>query len=339
MSYKVIFRVDGNSEIGLGHLVRCNNFADLFAERLAAEIIFFTKDFHEANVICGKHTINLIPAELNADEEGFYLDNHFKSLKPDMIITDCQNTRMSYMKQIRSGNTLLVNFDDLGSGRSYCDVLIDANLDEKRAPEGPVTLCGPDYIVLHPLYNNLADPGKTAPQNVRNTLISMGGGDPLNLTIKVVEALRDRPEHFDVVIGPAYPHIDELRRLSNKLQGNFTFYRNLETLAPLLINADIAVIAGGITLYEAMCAGTPAIVLAQVEHQNVIAKRFAAKKAIMYPGLGQNVSKEEITAQYADLAKNQAQRQNMSELGMKLVDGRGLPRIYDYLKERLLDRG
>ena len=329
---RIAFRVDGNQRIGLGHLVRCRNLADYLFASEAVDVCIFTKDYQEASALFAKrYPIKVIPSGLEEEAETRLLFDFLTDYQPHLIITDCQDTTATYVERISGTRAKTVNFDDLGSGREHCDLLIDANLGCDNVPTGPVVLSGPAYMVLHPLFAELRVGDKLAPMEVNQVLISLGGSDSENLTRKVVEALRDLPFNFTVVVGKAYPHYQELYEFVQQNMENITLLRGVETLAPLIAKADLVVIAAGITLYETLCLGVPAIVLAQEKHQELIAQRYAGEKVIRYLGVGEVVGEEKIRTAFAELAANQALRQAMTEKGSKLVDGQGIERISQHI--------
>ena len=333
--FRVAFRADGNFEIGLGHLVRSLSLARSLVESCTAEIVFFTRDVKYYQALRGEFRVVALPSDL--EEEGFalLLFSYYQKFKPHLIVRDCRDSSAAYMIKMRQLGVPLINFDDLGSGRSYCDLLIDANIDQTQAPTGLATLSGPRYIVLQQEFASLRQADKKAPATIRRTLITLGGSDPAALTLKTVAALDGLAGSFDLVIGQAYNALAVLIPMIEQSSAQITLHQGLPSLAPLLVEADLAIVAAGITLYECFCLGVPSLVLAQKKHQEKIALRFAQDGTIVYVGLADQVTPEAILSCYQNLISDQGLRQKMTKLGLAVTDGLGLSRIVDKLKELL----
>ncbi len=77
-------------------------------------------------------------------------------------------------------------------------------------------------------------------------------------------------------MGGATAHADDVRAHLTQMP-YAEMVRQTNDMAALLTRADMAVVSGGITLYETICTGVPCIVLSQVEHQTETAEKFAAR--------------------------------------------------------------
>ncbi|MDG3045035.1 hypothetical protein OE903_18485 [Bacillus sp. B6(2022)] len=106
-------------------------------------------------------------------------------------------------------------------------------------------------------------------------VISLGGSDPCGLLSKAVSALL-QTNHLDIlaVAGKA-SHIKEQVEAEH-----IQFIQHTDQLPVLLSEADVAIVAGGMTLYEVICIGVPSIVLSQVDHQAVTASMFAQRELV-----------------------------------------------------------
>jgi spore coat polysaccharide biosynthesis predicted glycosyltransferase SpsG len=94
----------------------------------------------------------------------------------------------------------------------------------------------------------------------------------------------------------------------------------------------MAVVAGGLTMHEALVTGTPAIAVCQeVWHQPFLARLFATEGVMIDLGLGQEVSEHAIGSTTAELALDTSRRERMSRAGQRLCDGKGTERVVDVL--------
>ena len=98
--------------------------------------------------------------------------------------------------------------------------------------------------------------------------------------------------------------------------------------------ADLAVSAGGTTLYELCAVGTPAISYAIADNQLENVKKFEEDRLIAYAG---DIRKDHVIDHIIDYLKiydlNWQIRQERSLKVQKLVDGKGALRIANALMD------
>lgn len=168
--------------------------------------------------------------------------------------------------------------------------------------------------------------------------MTVGGGDPLNLTPKIIKAIdnihnftyndfisKDKLE-LDLIIGPAFDNVEEIIAVVKELQLKTSLHFNVQQMSDMMLQADLAVCAGGSTLYELAATGTPAIAILQAENQVKGAQTLAEKRVIINLGPGDRLEAEDIGGGLLELINNYELRKNMSKRGQKLVDGKGAVR-------------
>ncbi|HWY61168.1 MAG TPA: NTP transferase domain-containing protein [Rhizomicrobium sp.] len=172
----------------------------------------------------------------------------------------------------------------------------------------------------------LAAPDKRAPGQFR-IAISMGGADPLNLTATALEALDLIKPSFqaDFVIGPAFADPKTLIGRIEKAGPNFHALTNVSDLVGLFANADLALIAFGVTAYEVAALGVPAIYLP------ISQDHLRSASAFVSAGLGlalpEAASAYAIAAAVSSLMEDDARRRDMHLTGPKLITGGGAAKI------------
>lgn len=319
---RIVFRVDGDFNIGLGHLVRSLALANsLRGDGFEIGFLTMTSLVKEA-----------------AEREGYScwsIKDKFDwpdTLKADLIITDINHTPVDYMKRLRSSGARLVTFDDLGQGRDLADLKVDANL----SPSSGSSRClyGPDYIILRKEFGQYARREKKIERVIRQILVSMGGSDPSNLTLKVVEALKELnlPILANIIIGRAF---GQKERLLESIEGGerFRIEEDAADIPNKMYEADLAVISAGVTMFELACTGTPGIIIAQDEIQ---AKNLIPfKRQGLFMDLGLKPRIDRIKESVEELALDYHARLRMSKALKELVDGRGLFRVTRAIKSIL----
>jgi spore coat polysaccharide biosynthesis predicted glycosyltransferase SpsG len=102
-----------------------------------------------------------------------------------------------------------------------------------------------------------------------------------------------------------------------------------EALSEAIARADVAIVGGGTSLYEACAAGTPSIAVAVVRAQRPTIEGFVKAGAALDGGTltPPAIAAPRVADLAAHLVASPARRRRMAAAGKKLVDGRGLERV------------
>lgn len=329
---KVIFRVDGNQAIGMGHIVRCRALADeLNNSKIDSEILFITKHEECRRLVeeKGYRTI------LTQDDEV----SQIKTLanKETLLITDFLDTDNSYIDKIRElENLRLISIDNNTRLKKIdADIVINANVfDEGETKIIGLTryYLGPRYVILRKEFQLAHKEEKAIKDGVGAILVMSGGADfaKESLILNSVKALEKINEEVGIhlIIGPAFPYINELNELLSKMTRHFDVLFNPQNLVEIMKNADMVITAAGIMLYELATLGVPSIVIPQVtpktSHQEDIANAFERHGACI--NLGRFPSSELIYEKTTRLMGDGLLRERVSKNAKTLVDGKGLER-------------
>lgn len=126
---------------------------------------------------------------------------------------------------------------------------------------------GPEFVLVRRPFH-LHENKKVISDQVQKVLISMGGSDPLQLTLKLIKiyTLKYPYLRLDVIIGPGFENFPTTNFKESTL---VTFYKNLdaESMYHLMFESDLCITAGGQTIYELGKLGTPFIVIKTAENQ------------------------------------------------------------------------
>ena len=109
-------------------------------------------------------------------------------------------------------------------------------------------------------------------------------------------------------------------------------------LTQALVDCDVAIVAGGVTLYEACALGTPAVGLAVVPAQRRAIVEFASRGAVVDAGLASDLTIERAARYAAQLLGDERRRRATAARARKLVDGLGARRAAEHIRA-LLARG
>jgi spore coat polysaccharide biosynthesis protein SpsF len=170
-------------------------------------------------------------------------------------------------------------------------------------------------------------PAKLTQESAPRIVVSMGGADPLNLTVIALKALGSLEQlvRADFVIGPAFADPEGVVARIENASPHFRALRNVSDLSSVFAGADLAVVAFGVTAYELAALGVPAIYLPISADHAVSAQIFTA--AGLGVALPMGVSARDIAVCVTQLMGDEKRRNAVRRAGPALVDGRGAANI------------
>ena len=342
---QVAFRADGGPQLGMGHIMRCLALAkamqetavkDKLTSAIATDNILETMFITAQNSAVSRliaensHKVIEIP-ENTAEEQIAEVKEILEKHDTNIVITDSYSIDRDYLEQIGCGVDLVVSIDDLNQIIFPSDLVINGNvyapsLDYQSVSPDIEFLLGTDYVLLR---DEFAQKGyRSLKGEVKNVFVSVGGSDPLNLSPKIVQALGEAPCDFEikVIIGPGFQNLKKIAESAGKARKPVELLHNVKNIAALMMSSDLAVTAGGTTLYELSCTGTPAVVLLQADNQKTAAAEMARKGAVINLGMGDKVSVSGLVSTITEICSDWEKRREMSKKGQALVDGYGCRR-------------
>jgi UDP-2,4-diacetamido-2,4,6-trideoxy-beta-L-altropyranose hydrolase len=229
--------------------------------------------------------------------------------------------------------------DDLADQPFYhADLLLNQNLHAHdlryRAEAGARLLAGPRYALLRREFRRWQGWERQIEPVVRRILVTMGGGDRDNVTLRVLEAIEacDRKDAEVVILaGAANPHVAALREWTQRRPG-YRLEVAVEDVAPLMAWADCAVTAAGSTCWESCFLGLPCAVVTLAENQAPVAQSLAASGVAVSLGWHAEISPAKLAAAITDCLLPVECRRAMSQAGRELVDGNGALRVAEAIR-------
>lgn len=253
---RTAFYVNGNRQIGLGHISRVLQIAD---ELFTKPDIYY--DYRQTNVCSfGTTTHRLIPVDGN---QGFI--NALTQRTYDVVVNDILSTDRHYMQAVRRAalQARIVNFEDEGEGALLADEVVNA-LYERGSHDN--VKAGSRYYILPKLF--LIYDAIPIADRVSRVIVTFGGADPKEYTERFL-ALAVMPEfaslHFYVVFGAANQSSERLE--TYRAYSNITILHNIDNMPEIMSRCDIAVTSRGRTCYELAALGIPTISVAQNQRE------------------------------------------------------------------------
>lgn len=211
-------------------------------------------------------------------------------------------------------------------------------------PEGGVDTCRPDEEPAGKAGACPADSvgagragGCRLGEGAKAVLITTGGGDSENIAGKILNKIYARRLEFHMVMGQFHPHFQEMKELE-KEYANIHIHHNVTNMAALMGLCDIAVTAGGSTIYELAAVGVPFICFSYAENQEALTEYVGREKIGGYAGAWHREPEmvlERLEKQFWELVADKEKRREYILKALTMTDGRGAERIADALFMRL----
>jgi len=311
MLNRVVIRVDASLQMGTGHVMRCLTLAEALKEH-GADIVFICRE-HDGHLLerieqQGFKTYALPNAH---DEEAVTNSETGKNelygrcwlgstqqqdaalcrpllekLSPDWLIVDHYGLDQMWQAQLAPYAGKLMVIDDLANRVHECDVLLDQTYGRQVedyadlvSPQAQLLL-GSEYALLRPEFAEWRDYSLQRRRNpeFKKLLITMGGVDPDNVTGEVLFALEKSalPKGVEIIVvmGATAPHLESVKRQSRLMANNTCVKVNVDNMAELMANTDLAIGAAGSTVWEMLYLGIRPIIVKTAENQSDVVKRI-----------------------------------------------------------------
>ena len=349
----IIIRTDGNSDIATGHIRRCLTIADALKER-GAEVRFIVSDAESSallNTLASSYPSVCLntPYDDRTEETGIVRSGSDLYSWADLFLVDSYFVTLDYLQALRFCRPVAM-IDDLTIGSLPVDLLINYNPDvsaELYSYAGEI-LAGTAYAPLRPQFAGAAGKPYIVKEKAETLFVSTGGSDPYHIAYLTSAAAAELFPRVDVVCGTYSPDYEALLALSAEHPG-IQVRSSVDDMAGLMAEADLAVTAGGTTLYELAAVGVPSVIYSMSDDQAIDCALFKEKGLGFYvgdvrpkaEGGGENSPAPDNSADPAviralldklsGLKDDRPARQRASRRMRERVDGKGAGRIADAL--------
>lgn len=331
---KIIFRADGNTVTGLGHLYRTFALVEMYKDDY--DCVLVTRHDSTMTVVPKNYQAEIIPAEISVDEEPNWLKGKYNQADT-IVIADGYHFKADWHKAVKQNGFFLVYIDDLTTEHMYANVVVNHSLcvdkNDYSAEDYTRFALGTDYAILRPLFIEAA--GKTREiKTIDTAFVCFGGADTLNLTLKATEALLQviSIKSIHVVIGGAYKHTDifDLQSRDPKVK----VYQNLgeAELLEVMKLCNLGIAPSSNILYELCSVKMPLFSGYYVENQKYIYKGGLEKGVFMGGEDLKNYAVADFKAKIEELI-NENRYQEYIDAQAKMFDSGIRKRFLDLLPQ------
>ena len=336
---RILFRVDGSRVRGMGHVYRSLAVAEALREGSRAEIAFLMSADHAEGIA----TVSKSGYPVRVFKSGGLeaLIDSIRDFAPSVVINDLPLVEETYLRSLGRLGTVTINLvdtlDDLERVSRDAQFVISVMNEDRETPEG--FYGGPAFAILRRHFQGRAHVFREKPVKI---LLTFGGADPQALTLKVARALAPLTRDVEIlsVAGPAFPHTQVFEALQRTLGHPLPLVKGVDVqIADLMLDADLVLCSGGMSVYEIAALGTPGVVLAQNAREDRRMREFSRFGTIEYLGLGVDVEEAAILEAVRRILAEPEKRRRMGERGRSLVDGYGAARAAEIVLEQAQAQG
>jgi len=326
----VFIITEGGKDIGFGHITRCLSLYQAFEER----------GFKPKFIINGDNDIEYLLKDINYQIFN-WLDEKSKLFEmvkdADIAVIDSYLADISLYNKIANLVKISVYIDDNKRLDYPKGIVVNGNIHAETLnypkKDGKIYLLGTKYTHLRKEFWEV--PEKKIKDNIESIMVTFGGSDTKNLTPKILKFLNEKYSELkkNVIIGRAFQNIGEIKKYTDK-DTNLIYYPDAEKMKKIMLESDIAISAGGQTLYELARTGVPTIGVCIAGNQFKSTKKWENSDFLEYAVWYKD---DDILLKTNKLLKKMEVvelRKFKSKLGRNFLDGSGSMRIsYTLLKK------
>jgi spore coat polysaccharide biosynthesis predicted glycosyltransferase SpsG len=317
-SGRCVVRVAAGPRLGYGHLMR----ARALAQHLAMQVSLSVRGGPAAARAARSMGLQVV-------KNGASLD------RADLLVVDDPSLRHGrpWIVRAKRAGVPSVSVHDWVPAHD-ADLVICGSLGAGKIQSGGTVLNGPEFYLLdRRIRIALRNRWTRTDARPLRLLVALGGGHHVRrIAQQVVHAIRRYTSDVSIVVAAGFargrrPTLRGARWLSARTG-----------LTQALVDCDVAIVAGGVTLYEACALGTPAVAMAVVASQQRAIAEFAARGAVVDAGLASDLTIERAARGVARLLGDERRRRSTASRARQLVDGLGARRAAEHI-QAMLARG
>lgn len=325
---------EANANVATGHLMECIVCAEELI-RNGYEVSFWINDDVESGL---KKRIPCRFREYHRSIENDHevLIEEVCRICPKVLLFNLREISGKFLEVCNkriSDRTMVICIDEFGHRNLQADIIINPMIDPYYWDYGESKaklFCGAKYLILSERLEKFYEKEKQINSDINKIVVSMGGVDSKNYTSDLIDIISEKfPDAaMEIIIGGGNQHRKEIteRAVNSK---NITLKENISNLLDLMYEADLVFCAGGNTLHEVACIGTPVIVLPSMPHEERTAKCFEKK------GFGLMVDvrgdRRKNVLDLCDRVRSYELRNSMHVKGKMISDGKGRKRVLEVI--------
>ncbi len=346
--------------VGSGHFRRAVSFSRYLGQRKINSIFVINES---CRVLIDHLKTNLdnyrvISDSLDWQSETKEIDAIAREVRPSCIVLDRPPLAVPDKKKVALEYlTKLANISPILSFDGFCEVNFPYDLlviPFPNAPDAPLNQIyskaknkcfGFDYFILPNEFYEMSFSRKQNNAPPRKGILFVGGHDlkesiPFYLELlHHLQPLLEPQLEVDIFLGGFDLKRGYENKLANWLKSSslkIRIQKDSKDFYSILSRADFALLAGGLTKFEAAYLGIPSITLSLTDDQEKYTRAFATGGSVLHLGQVENLDPKKSLSSVFDFFTKKEVTQTLSNNGKRLIDGEGANRTIDKLLEILL---
>jgi spore coat polysaccharide biosynthesis predicted glycosyltransferase SpsG/RimJ/RimL family protein N-acetyltransferase len=335
MNMKINFITEGSSTIGFGHLERCRSLYQAFEDRGIIPLFIINGDETTKDLL--KEEKHAIYDWMTEKEQ---LNDMIKG--SDISFVDSYLADDDVYEKVSASSKMSVYIDDNNRLDYPEGIVLNGNIHAEELDYknhiGQRYLLGTGYSPIRREFREVSD--REIRGDAESVVITLGSSDVRNMTPVILKMLvGEYPEMIKkVIVGKGYENTKDIEQVSDS-RTEIVVAPDAEGMKQIMTGTDMAISAGGQTLYELARTGVPAIVVAVADNQLNNIEGWKKSGFIEYAGWWEDKGILHSISRKVELLKKKEIREKKAEAGMALVDGKGAARSVRYCLERYFEKG
>jgi len=271
--------------MGLGHVIRSLALVEMLNENF--ECHFFIRNplpSLKSKILSVCQSIIELPKTEDNESEAHMLVNRYFT-GHEIVVLDGYHFKTEYQRIIKSKGCKLVCIDDIHAYHFMADAIINHSggiyTDDYSAEPSTRFYLGMQYAILRPTFYEAAK-SRNFDNKEDNIFICLGGADPDNMTISILQKLENAEvkEKCYIVIGIAYSHADQLYKVIEKSNLSICVLHNIDSheMVKYMKKCKIAITSASTIAYEYASVGGELYLLPIAENQQKVYAYFVKEK-------------------------------------------------------------
>ena len=325
---------EGGFKIGLGHISRSISLYQAFIEKNIIPHLYVYGEKSLKPILEGKDYCFI---DWIKEKEKIYTEIK----NSDITIIDSYLADKSIYQKISQIAKIPVFIDDNMRINYPKGIVINSAINAPEMPypkkRGIKYLLGTKFSMLNKEFWDSSE--KIIREKIEVIMLTLGGSDVAGLTPKILKILQDNFPYMEkkVIIGRNFHNVAEIENLKDE-RSELIYFPNSGGMKAIMLEADVAITAGGQTVYELASMGVPAIIITVAENQ--IPHVMACDKLGLnfYSGWWQNKETFNNIKIFLNKLKDIEVRKKLIKLFPEYVKSDGSRDIIDFLIKILEDK-
>jgi len=335
---RFLFRCDISPMIGTGHLRRCLALAGEL-KKYGASVSFACRyaNFDLARELCRvTDDWKALDWSLTPEDDVQEVIRLSRQQGVEAVVIDHYRAAEEYQERLCSSGVRWLQFDWSARQPLLADWVLNASpaaeesvyMALKRRSETRLLL-GPAYALLRQEFYEWRSKARFREQ-VRKILLTFGGGDDRGAILFCLGAMKSLEPSIEriVLVSSANPGLSDIMDwVGRNDNSNIKLQVDAPEIAMHMAQADLAIIAGGTTTFEAATMGLPSLIVQISDNQAPNASAWEQAGVAIAVGPLSNLNKNTFIQQVVALVNNSGLRRSMANKGRALVDCLGTQRV------------